>query len=714
MIKKQKIAISFFLAFIAKFSIAQIYTPISFPEVAEKSYLVNPIQEEKEYTAKLKGVLSKKQIKEFAYSNAYYKSELFNNAHIYFSWKQLEDYLNSLLKKIEPMELAKDSIHVYVARDSEINAYCLFDGTMIVNTGLIAEVKSEAALVAIMGHELAHYIKQHHINSLKKEVETNKIYGRKTEFDRLIANSKNSQADELEADEVGFELAKKAGYDLRDALSNFEMFAREEEFYKLRNKSELANTDSVIIKTSTGVFRVNTLEKLLSSHPDIKDRSNKLSEKISNSTNPSADLSTSNKSQFNEFREQARLECLSLLMENHYYQEGLERAFVYYLYRPNEINYAYYCAETIRRLCLFNYRLKKKGFLTEQLVNNGFKEGEGILHDLKFIIPDVKAFELIDTKHLLFSDGKAAFENYKDAFNFYTNILVHANLPEAYLQRALFSNNDSTIKWNINAYLNHPKSLRKEYAKNYLENNLVNAIATFNKEVVIMPKVEYYSHRIYGKKLGASFDMYLQYSNSNKYYAAKSETKGVVLATKIADKLKGNLRSFDALTIPKATVSQFNTRFKYESALRTSFLASREENEGYVVEHYFKELIDEEYIGKLDVFRLDPSLWYLYYDNQFSILSYAEYTQHTDLSAKMVRNIYIAMILPSFGIMAIPAIFKVVNYKELELYSYDPKVGVMYHNTITKKRKLNKRNSVRLYKKLKRKRENDKNTNYNF
>jgi Zn-dependent protease with chaperone function len=264
------IAISFLLSK----AIGQVYQPIQFPEKIEKKYVFNTLEAHEKYKGKLKNKIPKKYLEEFSYSQVSGKTEMFSGGEIYLSWEAMESYVNKMLDSIMPANLASKKIRAYISRNSSINAYCLYDGTMIVNVGLIAEAKSEAALAAIMGHELAHFQKNHHITNFKNSLKAKKKS--KSALQAELMNKKFSQENEMEADMVGYDIAKSANYDLSDALSNFELFIREEEYYQKRNKSMLANTDSVSITTSAGKYKVNTLEKLISSHPDMKERKDKL------------------------------------------------------------------------------------------------------------------------------------------------------------------------------------------------------------------------------------------------------------------------------------------------------------------------------------------------------------------------------------------------------------------------------------------------------
>ena len=45
--------------------------------------------------------------------------------------------------------------------DASLNASMLPSGMMIVNTGLLARVRNEAQLAAVLGHEAGHYFRKH-------------------------------------------------------------------------------------------------------------------------------------------------------------------------------------------------------------------------------------------------------------------------------------------------------------------------------------------------------------------------------------------------------------------------------------------------------------------------------------------------------------------------------------------------------------------------
>lgn len=94
-----------------------------------------------------------------------------SNAGLELDDPYLYDYLYSLIFKIAPSWMIDGkpySINVFVAKDADINA-CMFpNGTLVINTGLLAVLHSEDELVAVLSHEIAHYVLDHQIKNINE------------------------------------------------------------------------------------------------------------------------------------------------------------------------------------------------------------------------------------------------------------------------------------------------------------------------------------------------------------------------------------------------------------------------------------------------------------------------------------------------------------------------------------------------------------------
>ena len=84
----------------------------------------------------------------------------------------LLSYLYSLLLKVFPnrkLDGFPYSMNIVIANDDSMNAYVFPNGTMIINTGLLANVHTEDELVAIMAHEIGHFAANHSLVNIQKQ-----------------------------------------------------------------------------------------------------------------------------------------------------------------------------------------------------------------------------------------------------------------------------------------------------------------------------------------------------------------------------------------------------------------------------------------------------------------------------------------------------------------------------------------------------------------
>ncbi len=643
------------------------------------------MKEQEKYQKKLKKKIPKKQLEPFTVAATFSKARVFTEGEVYLSWTAMENYLNQVLDSIMPANLAAKNIQAYVGRSSDINAFCLYDGTMIVNAGLLAEIKSEAALAAVMAHELSHFIKNHALAQFKKRKKPKKIT-EKNWLKETITTSGFSQENELEADKLGFDIVRNAGYDVAEAGTTFELIAREAEYRGKRLKSSLANTDTLTINTRIGKVKVNTLEKMMNSHPDLKERKESLDLYIKSNPQTKKQKFKMDEDLFKALQNQARLESVSLVFDRNNYRECLERAFTYHLFHPAELTYSYYTAESVRRLCLLDFRLRKKGFLAETLTNEGFKEGEGILHDLRYLVPNQETYQRIKATELL--SKSPGFETYREAFEFFTKKLEARNYGEVHLMRALFENNPGKRKTNVDKYLALASAEHKEYAKHYLNNTLTEAVSQHTGEIVMIPQINFLSIDNLGK---------------NGFYFKKTEIAGKEMANLFATGFANKFSDTKTISMPLAATQNFNTLYKYQNVINTSLYGKRDENEGYEVVHYYKELEDEDYVGKTDIFRLSPDLWEFFNSNRIKAITLAAYTRYTNRSTQKLKVFYLFMGPPGW----ITSLSLTANYKQLTMLSYDSKLGTVYLSEDFRRYKLRSANAVRMFRKLREQREDD-------
>jgi len=124
-----------------------------------------------------------------------------------------------------------------VLTSKDINAWCMPGGKIAVYTGLIERLKlSDDELAAVMGHEIAHALREHARERMGRQMatETATVVGAVAleiftgvRLDPQVAGAfstamfvlPNSRENEQEADFIGVELAARGGYDPRAALT---------------------------------------------------------------------------------------------------------------------------------------------------------------------------------------------------------------------------------------------------------------------------------------------------------------------------------------------------------------------------------------------------------------------------------------------------------------------------------------------------------------
>ncbi len=138
---------------------------------------------------------------------------------------------------------------VILIENPEPNAWCMPGGKMAVNTGIMPILKTEGALAAVMGHEVAHATKSHGKKRYARAIQQNAVAlivgggailggqllcktkecklltalgGAAAGFAVAFFDRKFSRGDETEADQVGQQYMAKAGYDPAESIKLWE------------------------------------------------------------------------------------------------------------------------------------------------------------------------------------------------------------------------------------------------------------------------------------------------------------------------------------------------------------------------------------------------------------------------------------------------------------------------------------------------------------
>jgi predicted Zn-dependent protease len=160
----------------------------------------------------------------------------------------------------------------FIVLDTDgVNAFASPGGLVHITRGALGLARNEAEVAGVLGHEIGHVVRKHTVNAIKKGKLVQTASGAaRSQFLENMANrayemvleNNFDRGDELDADKVGVDLAKKAGY-AAAALGDFLTVLNE------RNKSQTERN---------GLF---------ASHPETQERIGKVKQLAANA-NPSA------------------------------------------------------------------------------------------------------------------------------------------------------------------------------------------------------------------------------------------------------------------------------------------------------------------------------------------------------------------------------------------------------------------------------------------
>jgi len=85
----------------------------------------------------------------------------------------IHDYLRSILLKIFPTPLndgRTGQIDIRILKNNEPYAALLPNGTALISMGLLSLINSEEELIAVLAHEIAHFVLDHSVNNINMEI----------------------------------------------------------------------------------------------------------------------------------------------------------------------------------------------------------------------------------------------------------------------------------------------------------------------------------------------------------------------------------------------------------------------------------------------------------------------------------------------------------------------------------------------------------------
>ncbi len=286
---------------ITSFSYGQMHTTFIYNDVKCKG----PIMEEiyvpahVKYQNKVDSYLAKTSFSKLSASRhafylrtAFLTKQLANSGNLLFNDSisiYLEQVKNELLKDYPSLQ---QQIRVHCYKSPLVNAMTLDNGLVIITTGLLAKVNSEAQLAYILGHEISHFKQEHAVNGYRfnyAQLQNNASFKKMTKVEIQKTLSARSRKYEWEADSLAFVYYASTKYNSSAPIEAFSIlqnaYAPDPSLGSIQQAFELDTIlsehyfPSVKIEMDSTEIRIKEkykdLQELVSSHPNVEKRKEK-------------------------------------------------------------------------------------------------------------------------------------------------------------------------------------------------------------------------------------------------------------------------------------------------------------------------------------------------------------------------------------------------------------------------------------------------------
>lgn len=441
--------------------------------------------------------VEEEQVKKFAEEQSYGLQSIFHNGDVYLGWKEMEAYLNDVLRQaISEDKYSLAGLRVYPATSTGWNARVFFDGTILVDINFIADLNSEAELAFVLAHEAAHYFEKDIRNRYFRTVDEKARRKRRQDYKveqlgEAIEQASYSQKDEMIADSIGATYAHEAGYDLKGGVRNFRKMRRYKDFYEGVDSADgdYASDEEVEGKEA--------IDGLFSSHPKLKERIKKL-EHLRYKLENEGEAFMVSEERFQKLRKEAREETAKLLLDQGDYEDCTLRSLKFHLLDPENARIREYLVKSLRRELLVFPEKKNKGFL--QWVHYQ-TEGDSLsaFDDLSRVIMDSLRLAELDSSQL-FKGDSVSFRTYEEAYRHFNREALTDEEPYALLNKGI----DHHLRFNyekrdsfLDLYTEAPDAEHIEFAKAFRKEELYSG-AENGRSLLFVTRFQFVEDHPYG------------------------------------------------------------------------------------------------------------------------------------------------------------------------------------------------------------------------
>lgn len=368
----------------------------------------------------------KSKLVKFYENSNYFIQQFLSGGKVLFG-DEMTNYVNkvahNLLEK-SGNEALKSKFKFYVLRSNIVNAICMPDGSIFITVGLLSQMENEAQLAFVIGHEMQHFLSQHGKESFLELEKLKAEYNRgRIDFESAVSSlSAHSREHEIESDNGGFDIFKKAGYATSEAEKMLMVLQYSHlPFDEKKIDATIFNSEHYVIPNSyfdfTDVFSSieddSERDDSKSSHPNIKTRITNVNKK----EEKEGVFSYFDKKEFKYIQTKARFENQYLNILNRQFVKAVYESFLLKSKFPNNK----YLDECIAKSLYAIAKQKEQKISNER--NDSYKQGNSlVLFHLFYDKFTKKEMSILAVKQLLELNDKAFHVYIEDlVFDLYHN-----------------------------------------------------------------------------------------------------------------------------------------------------------------------------------------------------------------------------------------------------------------------------------------------------
>jgi beta-barrel assembly-enhancing protease len=177
----------------------------------------------------------------------------------------LQRYVNHVGRWLAAQSERPDLPWQFGVLDSpNVNAFAVPGGTIFITRGLLERMRNEAELAGVLGHEIVHVLRKHHLKAIQKGAQgalagdamsaalkdrAGPARDKLISFGTEMYSRGLDKSDELEADRMGIVIAARAGYDaygLPSVLQTLQAMSAQDSTLALMFKTHPAPADRLL------------------------------------------------------------------------------------------------------------------------------------------------------------------------------------------------------------------------------------------------------------------------------------------------------------------------------------------------------------------------------------------------------------------------------------------------------------------------------------